>query len=256
MVDPLSLKQVVAGSSPVSRTIAALTDAEFTQLFIESTFKAELLRKIYGIDFNSSRNAGYYKILNSRLRKLGLVFTDSKAGMTHTVSSLKKRTESRARPIADYTRDLSKEDYSITSSKLKKKVLNLNLLENKCSVCSLPPIWQGKPITLQLDHIDGNHDNNDLNNLRIICPNCHSQTRNFAGKNIGVSKKLTHCECGQPKSEGAKCCKICRASKSVKIDWPTDEELLQMLSKSNYYALSKVLGCSDNAIRKRLRRNI
>jgi len=224
-------------------------------LFTESMFKAELLRKIYGQDFNSTRNAGYYKILNARLRKLSLTFSDSNAGKTYTAKALKKRVESQARSITDYTRDLSTENYSITSSKLKKKLLKLNLLENKCAICLLPPVWQNKPMTLQLDHIDGNHDNNNLDNLQIICPNCHSQTRNFAGKNIGISKRILYCVCGQVKSEGAKQCMSCRVSKSSKIDWPSNEELLTMLSKSNYSALAKVLGCSDNAIRKRLRRN-
>lgn len=45
--------------------------------------------------------------------------------------------------------------------------------------------WMGKPIPLELHHKDGNHYNNDLSNLEILCPNCHAQTDNYRGKNIG-----------------------------------------------------------------------
>lgn len=51
-----------------------------------------------------------------------------------------------------------------------------------CSVCRCPPIHMAKKLTMQLDHIDGNSDNNNLINLRLICPNCHSQTETFCGR--------------------------------------------------------------------------
>lgn len=57
-------------------------------------------------------------------------------------------------------------------------------VEHKCEACGLPPIWNGKPITLQIDHRDGNGLNNLKENLRFICPNCHSQTSNYGAKNI------------------------------------------------------------------------
>ena len=57
---------------------------------------------------------------------------------------------------------------------------------NQCAVCSLPGSdWQGKPIRHQVDHIDGNAENNNPENLQLICPNCHSQTDTFAGRNRG-----------------------------------------------------------------------
>lgn len=52
-----------------------------------------------------------------------------------------------------------------------------------CELCSVGDQWNGKPITLQVDHIDGNPDNNYPSNLRLLCPNCHSQTPTYKGGN-------------------------------------------------------------------------
>lgn len=57
----------------------------------------------------------------------------------------------------------------------------------KCESCGISN-WQGKEITLQVDHIDGNAENNYKTNLRLICPNCHSQTDTFAGANKGQGR--------------------------------------------------------------------
>ena len=60
----------------------------------------------------------------------------------------------------------------------------LNLQENRCAICSIVPIWEDKELIFVIDHIDGNPKNNDIVNLRAICPNCNSQTATFAGRNI------------------------------------------------------------------------
>lgn len=57
----------------------------------------------------------------------------------------------------------------------------------ECSECRLGLIWNNKPITLQIDHIDGNRFNHNEENLRWLCPNCHSQTHTFCAKNRGKS---------------------------------------------------------------------
>jgi hypothetical protein len=66
--------------------------------------------------------------------------------------------------------------------KLKKRLISEGIMENKCNICSITE-WNGKQILMQLDHIDGDSHNHRLENLRLICPNCHSQTDTYCGKN-------------------------------------------------------------------------
>lgn len=72
--------------------------------------------------------------------------------------------------------------YSTTSS-LKKRLIKAGLLQNQCSICDQLPEWNGKPLTLVIDHLNGCNTDNRLANLRILCPHCHSQTSTFAGRN-------------------------------------------------------------------------
>jgi DNA-directed RNA polymerase subunit RPC12/RpoP len=60
---------------------------------------------------------------------------------------------------------------------------------NKCSICNIPNTWENKVLTLIVDHIDGNVANNLPINLRLICPNCNSQTPTFCGRNKGKGRE-------------------------------------------------------------------
>lgn len=66
--------------------------------------------------------------------------------------------------------------------KAKKRFCNENDIRYQCSICTTVE-WMGEELVLQFDHIDGNRNNNDKSNLRLVCPNCHSQTPTYCGRN-------------------------------------------------------------------------
>lgn len=77
--------------------------------------------------------------------------------------------------------------YNISRSFFRKYVLNIK--GRKCNCCGVGEEWQGSHLSLHIDHIDGDSLNNQLQNLRVLCPNCHTQTKNYGSKNIGRSTR-------------------------------------------------------------------
>lgn len=69
------------------------------------------------------------------------------------------------------------------TNKLRIRLIKEGIKEERCEVCGITE-WNGKPVSFELDHIDGNRVNHKLINLRIICPNCHSQTHTYRARNI------------------------------------------------------------------------
>lgn len=75
--------------------------------------------------------------------------------------------------------DILKKGVKYNTTRLKERLLASGLKQEVCEVCNHPAEWNGKRLILQLDHIDGDNTNNEISNLQIICPNCHSQTPTF-----------------------------------------------------------------------------
>lgn len=143
-----------------------ISDEEILSAVSSSATMAEAARKLE-MDFRSFRN---------RARKLE-VYTPNQG---HKGIDL---GEHRYRAPNKFSLDeILSNSRPYQSYKLKLRLIEAGIKENKCEVCGITS-WNGKEINCQLDHIDGNKNNNALDNLRIICPNCHSQTETFGFKN-------------------------------------------------------------------------
>jgi len=122
---------------------------------------------------------------------------------------------------------------------IKARLLKDNLIEYECSLCGNIGEHNGDPLSLQLDHLNGDSKDNRLVNLRFVCPNCHSQTKTYAGKRL---KKPKDYETATEKEQ--------RIIASRKFN-PSIEELKSDLTKGNFCAIGRKYGVSDNAVRKR-----
>lgn len=186
----------------------------------------------------------------SRYRSLRQYIEVHKLDVSHMTNKRYASSNVAKRDIESYLNN----EYPITSYKLKNRLLKENIIQPICTKCKNTE-WCGQPIPLQLDHIDGNSNNNNLSNLRLLCPNCHAQTDTYCGKNKPRNKCIT---CGNNAKAGSKYCtdekckpKIEREKKSSY----STEEIYQIFldNNSNYTATSKIVGISDNAIRKRFK---
>ncbi|HET7814531.1 MAG TPA: HNH endonuclease signature motif containing protein [Candidatus Baltobacteraceae bacterium] len=77
----------------------------------------------------------------------------------------------------------------ISRYNVKMRLLRAGLLKNECQRCGLTH-WNGRPLSLHLDHINGSKGDHRLENLRMLCPNCHSQTETYGGKNMKRRRRL------------------------------------------------------------------
>lgn len=93
---------------------------------------------------------------------------------------IRKTVSSNLTRYSKYSRIISADISALGHGGRRKRVLLEQ--DGKCNKCGIDN-WQGKPISLELEHIDGNNKNNDRSNLECLCPNCHAQTSTWRGRN-------------------------------------------------------------------------
>jgi len=120
---------------------------------------------------------------------------------------------------------------------IKSRIIRNNLIPYECAECGLKDIWNNKKISLQLEHKNGIPNDNRLDNLCFLCPNCHSQTDTYAGKRFKKSPKIKKGRRG-PKPW------------LRKTERPSKEDLEKLINSKPMTSIAKVYGVSDNSVRK------
>jgi Zn finger protein HypA/HybF involved in hydrogenase expression len=146
-----------------------------------------------------------------------------------------------------------------STQRLKNRLFKEGILEAICSECGLGTEWNGKPISLQLDHVNGINNDHRLSNLRILCPNCHSQTDTYAGKNAKKAKKVYKCKTcentihSRTVKHGSGTCNTCRGNSRRTVARPPVEQLKKEIDELGYEGTGRKYGVTGNAIRKWLK---
>lgn len=143
---------------------------------------------------------------------------------------------------------------TVNQSVLRRKYLKGEYSSYKCSICGQEPFWNGKELTLILDHINGNNTDDRLENLRWVCPNCNIQLETTNGKNKKQLQKKYYCiDCGKEITKNSKRCIDCNNKKrSVPLEQMilTREELKELIRNKSFSEIGRLYNVSDNAVRK------
>jgi hypothetical protein len=168
------------------------------------------------------------------------------------------RIEKLRKNLTDKKKDLSEiltENSSYGRGHLKERLYNEGLKKRCCELCGQSEIWNGKKMSLILDHINGVWDDNRIENIRIVCPNCNATLDTHCGKNLSY-KNLKKIEYGFDVNEKVDFRFIMTDEKNNinilrrKVDRPEYEVLLKEIDELGFSATGRKYGVSDNSIRK------
>jgi len=177
-------------------------------------------------------------------------------------------------------KDILIENSTYNRGNLKKRLIKDGVLKNECCICNQENKWNNRDLVMILDHINGTYNDNRIENLRLICPNCNSQTDTFGGRNQKKQKKCIDCgvevmralrcrkcydilkfrlvekfciDCGNKITMRAERCQKCSSIKSGNrkiLERPSKEDLQNMINTMTWVAIGEKYGVSDNSIRK------
>ena len=217
--------------------------------FVEAVKQAQTISEVL-FSFGCPTNQGHYsRMFHKSVQELGLDISHLRIG-ARKISGFQKQ------PLEEI---LVKGPYKSTSD-LKNRLIREGVLINHCYECDMGPIWNGKKLVMHIDHISGDNTDNQIENLRLLCPNCHSQTETYCGAKAKKEKhayKYVCKTCGGPKknSKSDDCASCHNSGQPTKIEWPEPLLILEMTKDLGFVGVGKKLGVSDNAIRKFLRKH-
>ncbi|MFE1956945.1 HNH endonuclease signature motif containing protein [Streptomyces sp. NPDC059479] len=167
------MKKLGVDTSHFEREGARWTKEILESAVAASTNMYEVLRRL-GVELVG----GQHTHISRRVKALGI----DTSHFTPQVRTKNMRDNRRRRSAEEIlVEDNSAQARRTPSSRLKRALLELGV-EERCALCGCEAMWQGHPLPLEVDHIDSNWRNNRIENLRILCPNCHSTTDTYRGR--------------------------------------------------------------------------
>ena len=230
--------------------MARWTDEQLTEAVAAARSYSDVLRW-----FGLRTAGGNHRLVRKHIERLGLS-TD------HWTFDPRPRTPRVVPPLEAVLVKGS----TYKRSSLKKRLYEEGLKERRCELCGQGELWRGLPMSLILDHVNGVHDDNRLENLRIVCPNCNATFDTHCGRKHSRDDRV--CElCGEhftPTTDRQRyCSRRCgvrhpsgRAGPrpgARKVVRPPLEQLLAEVEAEGWSAVGRRYGVSDNAVRKWVR---
>lgn len=221
---------------------------ELQELINNSTTIVEVLTKLKVDAYN-----GNHKILVKRINNESI---DINNLVNNRKSHLSLKMFNSNFKVDNIEKDIFAIDSIVSKATIKKYILKNNLINYSCQKCKNTGEWLNSKLSLQLDHINGVNTDNRLENLRFLCPNCHSQTETFGSKNKKKTKK--YClDCSREIHKKSTRCNSCANKFSVffrtgnKRFEASEEELVSLVKHYPMTKIGEMFGVSNNAIKKR-----
>ena len=153
--------------------IYKLSDEQFVELLKKSSTISEVLFKL---GYTTKGNSWGYSQIKRRMTDLNLDYSIFK-GKSYLANKKSDKISEQ---------DILRENCKHQRTVLRRYIIKNNLIPYKCAICGCTE-WQGKTLSLELDHINGINNDNRLENLRFLCPNCHSQPSTYGSRNQQIN---------------------------------------------------------------------
>jgi hypothetical protein len=223
----------------------SLGSNEFIELVKVSNNYGEILAF-----FGLKNHGGNCKTLEKRIIELG---ADDSHIKNNIISQRKNLHLTQTIPLEDI---LVKNSTYQNRFRLKKRLIKYGLLNNICYSCGMQPLWNGLRLVLVLDHINGDNTDHRLENLRLLCPNCNSQTKTFCGRSRVRVYNCISCGCILQGDGKTGLCLSCIGGSGnlppskMKFNI-TKDELAKMVWETPVVNIAKLFSVSSTAIKKR-----